>query len=192
MPAIVALGGIASARAFGGAVPDFSMLAKQWFLIPVALLMGMLLGGPLEEEFGWRGFATVRLQERHSALYSQHHSGSSVGPLAPSGVPHPLVHPAWPAGDALPTARHCPGDLIHLDLQQHKRKCRDGDAGARVINLTITVLPVTPSAAGSQQPLVFAVGLLYVLTLTVLLLFGPKSLTRAAGTPVIQQTQSPG
>jgi CAAX protease family protein len=59
-PAVVVLGGIGLSLLFGGAAPDFSVLAKQWFLIPIALIMGMLLGGPLQEEFGWRGFALVQ------------------------------------------------------------------------------------------------------------------------------------
>ncbi len=47
-------------------------------------------------------------------------------------------------------------------------------------NLTITILPVTPAAAGSQGPLAFAVGLLYLAALVVLLFFGPKTLTRSS------------
>jgi hypothetical protein len=44
-------------------------------------------------------------------------------------------------------------------------------------NLTITILPVLPSTAGSQLPLTYAIALLYGLAILVLVIFGAKTLT---------------
>jgi len=49
--------------ALGGDIPSFAFFRQEWHLIPVVFLI-TLLGGPLGEEFGWRGFALPHLQRR--------------------------------------------------------------------------------------------------------------------------------
>jgi hypothetical protein len=183
LPAIVALGGIGLSVSSGGARPDFSLLARQWFLIPIALVTGMLLGGPLEEEFGWRGFATVRLQERHSALVA----GIIVGILW--GLWHlPAFLIPWTTQHGLPLVLFLLHDIALAILFAWIFNNSRGSVWMVMLahaafNLTITILPLMPAAAGSAQPLAFAVGLLYLLALAVLVVFGPKTLTRASGNP---------
>lgn len=52
-----------------GSVPDLFWLTSP-ILIPVYFVTALLFQGPLQEEFGWRGYALDRLQARYNALNS--------------------------------------------------------------------------------------------------------------------------
>lgn len=53
----------------GDPIPEMPALERPYEL-PVAFVFILLLGGPLQEEFGWRGFLLDKLQETYSALTS--------------------------------------------------------------------------------------------------------------------------
>ena len=180
IPSLIVLGGIGLNILFGGVLPDFKLLSSEWFLIPIALITGMLLGGPLEEEFGWRGFALVKLQQKYNALTASIIVGIIWGAWH---LPAFLI--PWSTQHNLPVFLFLLHDLALSVLFTWIFNNTGGSVLMSMLahgafNLTITILPVLPSAAGSQLPLTYAIVLLYVLALIVLAIFGPKTLTREA------------
>lgn len=69
LPLVIFVGGTLFSALTGATKLDFSGLNNPPYSI-IAFFVILLTGGPLQEEFGWRGYALPRLQSRFSALAS--------------------------------------------------------------------------------------------------------------------------
>jgi uncharacterized protein len=65
LPALLTLIALGINLLMGASVPPFTFFKTEWYLMPVFFVV-TIVGGPLGEEFGWRGFALPHLQENNS------------------------------------------------------------------------------------------------------------------------------
>lgn len=65
LPALLTLIALGVNLLLGAKLPPFTFLKTEWYLLPVFFVM-TIIGGPLGEEFGWRGFVLPHLQLNNS------------------------------------------------------------------------------------------------------------------------------
>lgn len=93
-PAILYLVGLGVYLLMDGKAPPFIMIREELNLIPLYLVMVVLLpwNGPVGEEFGWRGYALPKLQNKYGPLIASLAIGTIWGIwhlpsfFAPQGV----------------------------------------------------------------------------------------------------------
>jgi membrane protease YdiL (CAAX protease family) len=176
LPIVLALGSLGLYVMLGHPWPPFAMFSKG-YLLPLAFVQVLLLGGPLEEELGWRGFVLPHLQARFTALgaslivgvmWALWHLPAYLIPWSSQHLPLVpyLLHFAALSVLFTWVYNHTQGSLLPV-LVFHTS-----------VNLFTAFLPVVPLAAGSPLPLNLMVGLLYVTAAVVVIVFGPAKLVR--------------
>ena len=176
----------------GGAAPALTLPPDVppdiWYVVlPIILLINVFFGGPIAEEFGWRGFAQPRLQEKLGALpaslligvvWSLWHlpfflfaGGASVV----GNLPFPafvLLTTAWAVLFAW--VYNNSGGSVVLTILYHA-----------AVNTTLGTLGLLQPAGAGLRPLVFALLFSWAVIGVVTVVFGPARLTRRvpAGSP---------
>jgi membrane protease YdiL (CAAX protease family) len=156
---------------FGG--PSLGLRTTQ--LIPQLIVILLI---SLGEEFGWRGFALPRLQERFSALNASlvlglvrgfwHFPGFLVGAGVPLNMPFG-VFLLWIilATILITWVYNNTGGSILSAILMHS-----------AANATFNYLPLLPEFVGQMTTFVIFLGLIFVVTLVVIALNGAKRLVR--------------
>lgn len=166
-PALIILTAIAIAQALGAPAGQWNDPGQLYLILPVFAYV-VVLGGPLGEEFGWRGFALPRL-ERH------------IRPAAAVlllglvwGLWHlPLFWIEGTVQQQVPFAAFLAQitvtSVIYGWLWNETRSLPAVVAIHAATNTTVGLLPVLPDAAGSQIPLWTAISIAAMVALIFIL-----------------------
>ena len=166
----------------GGAVPEFNDPAQLYLVIPVFLYV--LFTSVVGEEIGWRGYALPRLQERYGAL-----AASLILGFVWGAWHLPLF---WMAGNfhqqipiSLFLLQTAGFSILYTWMYNNTRgSLLMAHLFHAASNTTIGVLPVLPmDTGGSLRPLWLVVGILWTVAIVVVVVFGPKRLSRAVYRP---------
>jgi membrane protease YdiL (CAAX protease family) len=186
--AIIGLAGIGIHTALGGemprpALPGGMPVDQLYLFLPVIYLINIFIGGPIAEEFGWRGFALPRLQSSigaawaaivigiiwgvwHLPFFLFPDAGLVVGNI-PFGFYLPLVT-AWSVLFAW-IYNNTRGSVLLMILFH------------AAINTTLGSLGLANSLSGGFQLLIINLILTWIAVGVVILVFGPSQLTRKEG-----------
>lgn len=166
-PALVMLLAMGIHVLLGGTVPDYVPFGARWLIVAVNFVLVLLIGGPLGEEFGWRGFALPTLEARFSLLLASLILGviwtvwhlplfflsDSAQHSLPFGMYALLTIPltlliTW--------VYHGSGDSLLLVMLFHA-----------AVNTWSGPLMISPEAAGSTRPFALVVILMWVVAILV-------------------------
>lgn len=147
--------------------------------IPVAFVFIFFLGGPLQEEFGWRGYALARLQERWNALLSSVVVGLFWGlwHLPLFFMPRQDLYYQRPIWGLVASTTLC--SVLFTWINNHTR----GSILAALLfhtmfNLSHYVFPTL----GSEQGSLYSLVLLFLAATTVVIVSGPTTQRRVPRT----------
>ncbi len=156
-PAVIVVAAIVVAQALGAPAGEWNDPGQLYLILPVFLYV-VVLGGPLGEEFGWRGFALPRLEQR------LHPTAAVVVLGLVWGLWHlPLFWIEGTVQQQMPPAAFLAQvtvtSVIYGWLWNETRSLPAVIAIHAATNTTVGLLPVLPDAAGSLIPLWTAISI---------------------------------
>ena len=145
----------------GGTVPDYVPFGARWLIVAVNFVLVLLIGGPLGEEFGWRGFALPSLETRFSPL-----SASLILGIIWTVWHLPLFFISDSAQHSLPFGMYA---LLTIPLTLLITWVYHGSGNSLLlvmlfhaaVNTWSGPLMISPEAAGSTRPFVLVVILMW-------------------------------
>jgi len=151
----------------GGTIPDYVPFGVRWLIVVVNFILILLIGGPLGEEFGWRGLALPSLEARFSPLWASlilgviwavwHLPLFFISGSAQSSLPFGLYALLTiPLTILITWVYHGSGNSLLLVMLFHA-----------AVNTWSGPLMISPEAAGSTRPLVLGVILTWLIALLV-------------------------
>ena len=158
----------------GEPAPELTALANP-VSIPIAFVYILLLGGPLQEEFGWRGYALERLQKRWNALVSSIVIGLVWGAwhLPLFFMPRQEFYyqrPIW--GLMLSTT------LVAVLFTWLYNNTRGGILAALLFHTMFNLSHYLFPTLGSDRASLYLFGLLFIGVIVILIIWGPKRMVR--------------
>jgi membrane protease YdiL (CAAX protease family) len=166
-PALVMLLAMGGHVLLGGAAPDYPPSDARWLLVPLNFVLVFLVGGPLGEEFGWRGLALPALEKRFGPAWASlllgiiwtawHLPLFFISASAQYGLPFWLFGLLTLALCILLTwVYHGSGNSLLLVMLLHA-----------AVNTWSGPLRISPEAAGSIRPFALVVILSWVVALLI-------------------------
>ena len=164
-PAMVMLLAMGGHILLGGTMPDYVPFGARWLIVAVNFFLVFLIGGPLGEEFGWRGVVLPALEARFSPPWDSLILGTIWTvwhvPLffIAASAQHSL--PFWlfalltmPLCILITLVYHSSGDSLLLVMLFHA-----------AVNTWSGALKISPEAAGSTIPLILVMLLTWIAAL---------------------------
>ena len=166
-PALIMLLATSIHVLLGGTIPDYVPFGVRWLIVVVNFILIFLIGGPLGEEFGWRGLALPSLEARFSPLWASlilgviwavwHLPLFFISGSAQSSLPFGLYALLTiPLTILITWVYHGSGNSLLLAMLFHA-----------AVNTWSGPLMISPEAAGSTRPLVLGVILTWLIALLV-------------------------
>ena len=172
-PALIG-GALLLAIITGEPAPELTALANP-ITIPIAFIYILFLGGPLQEEFGWRGYALERFQEKWNALVSSVVIGLVWGAwhLPLFFMPRQEFYYQRPVWGLMLSIT-----LISFLFTWLYNNTRGSIFAALIFHTMFNLSHYLFPTLGSDKGSLFLFGLLFVAVIVVLVIWGPKRMAR--------------
>lgn len=168
----------------GGVFPQPTLpgdlhLNQLYVFLPIIFLSNIFLGGPIAEEFGWRGFALPRLQMRIGALCAGLVIGVAWGLWH---LPFFVFKDGSQVIGNIPLALYMPLIMGWSVLFAWIFNNTDGSVLMMIlfhaaINTTLGSLGLFQIASSGIRPLMLNIALTWVVVVMIAVIFGPDRLT---------------